>query len=91
MMMDVDEETDAGQYRRLPPRVRPTGTEHDVTPPAPVSEVKYVSSLSPAGTVAAYQQVADYLITAPRRSGRRIAVLAVIGLGLIAIALLQLR
>lgn len=88
-MTDVDDETDGSPYRRLPPRVRPTGTEHDVSTPAPVSEVKYVSGLSPAGGVQAYEQLADFLTTAPRRSGRRIAVLVILGLGFLALALYQ--
>jgi hypothetical protein len=82
-MADVDERPDGNRYRRLPPRVRPTGTEQDVSPPQPVSEVKYVSALSPAGGVQAYEQLADYMTTAPRRSGRRIVALAILGLGLL--------
>jgi hypothetical protein len=89
-MAGMDEEPGADKYRRLPPRVRPTGTEQDVSPPAPTAEVKYVSHLSPAGGVQAYEQLAEYMTTAPRRSGRRIAALVIVGLALLAVVLVQI-
>ena len=89
-MAGVDEEPDRSRFRRLPPRVRPSGSEQDVSPPQPVSEVKYTSSLSPAGGVQAYEQLADYMTTAPRRSWRRTVALVVVGLGLLAAVLYQL-
>jgi hypothetical protein len=85
----VDDETDGGQYRRLPPRIRPTGTEHDVSTPAPSREVKYVNGLSPLGGVQAAEQVADYLTSTPRGSWRRTALLVALGLWLLAFALYQ--
>lgn len=88
-MTDVDDETDGSQYRRLPLRVPPASTGYDVSTPAPVSEVKYVSGLSPAGSVEGYKQLADYLTSTPRASGRRTAVLVILGLGLLALALSQ--
>jgi hypothetical protein len=88
-MMDVDDETEGSQYRRLPPRIRPTGTEHDVSPPAPVREVREVNGLSPAGGVEAAEQVADYLTSTPRGSWRRTALLVVLGVGILAFALYQ--
>jgi hypothetical protein len=86
-MADVDEQSGASRYRQLPPRVRPTGTEQDVSPPPPSPEVKYVSGLSPAGGVQAYEQLADYMTTAPRTSWRRTSVLIILGLGLLALML----
>ncbi|MDI6098855.1 hypothetical protein QLQ12_09610 [Actinoplanes sp. NEAU-A12] len=85
----MDDEADGSRYRRLPPRVPPTGTEHDVSPPSPMSEVKYVSGLSPAGSVQAYEQLAEYVTTTPRGSWRRAAILVVLGLGLLTLALRQ--
>jgi hypothetical protein len=86
-MAYMDEEPSRSRFRRLPPRVRPTGSEQDVTPPQPVPEVKYTSPLSPAGGVQAYEQLADYMTTAPRRSWRRTVALVVVGLGLLAVVL----
>lgn len=88
-MMDVDDATEGSQYRRLPPRIRPTGTEHDVSTPAPVREVRYVNGLSPAGGVEAAERVADYLTSTPRGSWRRTALLVALGLGLLGFALYQ--
>ncbi|GAA4471299.1 hypothetical protein [Phytohabitans houttuyneae] len=85
----MDEGPDRSRFRRLPPRVRPTGTEHDVTPPPAAPEVKYTSPFSPAGNVQAYEQLADYMTTEPRRSVRRIVALAIIGAGLLMVVLIQ--
>ncbi|HET6530257.1 MAG TPA: hypothetical protein VFH03_06515 [Actinoplanes sp.] len=87
----MDDETAGSRYRRLPPRVRPSGTGHDVSTPVPVPEVKYVSPLSPAGRVEAYEQLADHLVTTPRGSVRRIVAVVVLGLGLLALLLYQVR
>lgn len=92
-MMGMDEGSRGHRFRRLPPRVRPTGSEHDVSDPPPTPEVAPVSALSPAGEVQAYEQVAGYLVSAPRASWRRIVVLVVLGLnalGLLAYALYQM-
>ncbi|MEJ3748560.1 hypothetical protein WEI85_35425 [Actinomycetes bacterium KLBMP 9797] len=89
----MDEGSGGNRFRRLPPRVRPTGTEQDVSGPPPTREVKPVSALSPAGGVQAYEQVADYLAGAPRASWRRTALLVVLGLNglaLLAYALYQM-
>lgn len=69
--------------------MRPTGTEHDVTPPPAAPEVKYTSPFSPAGNVQAYEQLTDYMTTEPRRSVRRIVALAIIGAGLLMVVLIQ--
>jgi hypothetical protein len=82
----VNDETETGPHHRLPPRIRPTGTSHDVTPPAPATEVKYVSSISPAGEMQAYEQAATFLTGTAR--GRRLRTGLLIILGLVAIAVL---
>lgn len=71
-MAGVGEDRDKGRFRRLPSRVRPTGTEHDVTPPAPAPETKYGSPLTQEGTIQGYSAIADYLTSTPRNSPRRV-------------------
>ncbi|GAA4735873.1 hypothetical protein [Phytohabitans rumicis] len=76
-----DDERDGNPYRRLPPRIRPTGSEQDVTPPQAVPEVRSTNPFSPAGQVEAYGQMADFAIRTPKRDWRRTLLLAVLALG----------
>jgi hypothetical protein len=71
-MAGVGEDRDKGRFRRLPPHVRPTGTEHDVTPPAPAPEATYANPLIPEGGIAGYAAIAEYLTSTPRNSPRRV-------------------
>ena len=82
-MSGVDGEPGGNPYRRLPPRVRPTGSEQDVSPPPPLPEVKETVSFTPAGQVRAYEQLAEAATSAPRRSWPRAVVLAILGLNVL--------
>ena len=84
---DANDGADSSQYRRLPPRVPPTNTESDVSPPAPATETKYVHSLSPAGSVQAYEQITDYMTTTARGGRLRTAILVILGLVFLAVVL----
>lgn len=83
----MGEDPDRERYRRLPPRVRPTGTEHDVTPPAPPPEDRYANPLTTEGGIKGYSVIADYLTSTPRNSPRRVMLRVIFGGSALAAAL----
>ncbi|GLI01309.1 hypothetical protein Pa4123_65850 [Phytohabitans aurantiacus] len=83
----VGDDPDRERYRRLPPRVHPTGTEHDVTPPSPPPEDKYSNPLTFEGGIQGYSAIADYLTTTPRNSPRRVMLRVIFGVSTLAAAL----
>jgi hypothetical protein len=83
-MAGVGKDRDTGRFRRLPPRVRPTGTEHDVTPPAPAPEAAYANPLTPEGGIDGYAAIAEYLTSTPRNSPRRVMLRVIYGVSTLA-------
>jgi hypothetical protein len=79
------------RFRKLPPRIEPRYETHDVSDPPPLPEVTQTSWLSPAGTVAGYEQLADAITRRPaqHRWRRRVLVglFAVLFLGALAAGL----
>ncbi|GID98553.1 hypothetical protein ACFQFC_17675 [Amorphoplanes digitatis] len=64
------------RFRKLPPRIEPLYETQDVSDPPPLPEVQQTSWLSPAGTVAGYEQLADAFAHQPaqHRWRRRVLV-----------------
>lgn len=68
------------RFRKLPPRIEPRYETHDVSDPPPLPQVEETNWLTPAGGVAAYEQMAQ-AIARDRTSthlGRRRRVLVAI-------------
>jgi len=81
----------ADRFRKLPPRIEPRYETHDVSDPPPLPEVNQASWLTPAGTVAGFEQLADAVAHQPvRHRWRRrvvVALFATLALGSLAVGL----
>jgi hypothetical protein len=82
------------RFRRLPPRIEPRYETQDVSDPPPLPEVEETNWLTPAGEVAAYEQMAKAIARDPDRPlvhlGRRrrvlVAICGALVLGMLAAA-----
>lgn len=85
------------RFRKLPPRIEPKYETHDVSDPPPLPEVEETNWLTPAGGVAAYEQMAEAIARDRDRTsahlGRRrrvlVAICAVLLLGTLAAAVVS--
>ncbi|MET8834574.1 hypothetical protein ABZV78_11740 [Micromonospora sp. NPDC004540] len=84
------------RFRHLPPRIEPRYETHDVSGPPPLPEVEETSWLTPAGEVAAFEQLASAVArnsdrtgsepVRQRRRGRALVILSIaLALGTIAV------
>jgi hypothetical protein len=64
------------RFRKLPPRIQPVYETEPVSDPPPLPEVRETSWLSPAGQVAAYEQLAEAVSRPAQRGWRRGVVVA---------------